>query len=199
MMWLRGGLHKEVTVLPIQLPAISRWQTFLKNKNWPFLKLILPSQVPQQWGLYPILPHPPDFLLSLVQRRLPFAFAKQRGALLWTLHSSSQLNFCPEIEKQRNTSLVPCPGALRWWLLFQVLPCNDRPCPIDCRWDHWSPWSPCTGTPDTLNHERTLSKNHAAQADLARGAQGKGWKGKAGLAVKAGQLYFGNISSFSDR
>ena len=27
----------------------------------------------------------------------------------------------------------------------QVLPCNDRPCPVDCRWDHWSPWSPCTG------------------------------------------------------
>ena len=29
----------------------------------------------------------------------------------------------------------------------QVLPCNDRPCPVDCRWDHWSPWSPCTGRP----------------------------------------------------
>ena len=51
-MWLRGGLLKEVTALPIQLPAISRWQSFLKNKNGLF-KLILPRQ-----QLYPILPTP---------------------------------------------------------------------------------------------------------------------------------------------
>ena len=36
--------------------------------------------------------------------------------------------------------------------LEQVLPCNDRPCPVDCRWDHWSPWSPCTGiSVDNMN------------------------------------------------
>ena len=34
----------------------------------------------------------------------------------------------------------------------QVLPCNDRPCPVDCRWDHWSPWSPCTGKSVLILH-----------------------------------------------
>lgn len=41
---------------------------------------------------------------------------------------------------------VLCPPGLPLLLTsIQVLPCNDRPCPVDCRWDHWSLWSPCTG------------------------------------------------------
>jgi len=42
--------------------------------------------------------------------------------------------------------LLPNPGGASCQSsALQVLPCNDRPCPVDCRWDHWSPWSPCTG------------------------------------------------------
>ena len=27
---------------------------------------------------------------------------------------------------------------------LQVHPCNDKPCPIDCHWGSWSPWTQCT-------------------------------------------------------
>ena len=188
MTWLRGGLHKEVTALPIQLPAISRWQTFLRNKktnllSWSCLGNFLNSEACT-------LSYPPPRLPAqhrATKASVCFCQTERRYLANPPLFKSVEL--LPWKRSKEKTSLIPCPGALRWWLLFQVLPCNDRPCPIDCRWDHWSPWSPCTGTPETLNHERTLSKNHAAQADLAKEAQGKGWKGKVGLAVKAGQFF----------
>ena len=28
-------------------------------------------------------------------------------------------------------------------LVLQVLPCNERNCPVDCSWDHWTAWSQC--------------------------------------------------------
>ena len=27
--------------------------------------------------------------------------------------------------------------------VLQVLPCNEQECPVDCAWDHWSPWAQC--------------------------------------------------------
>ena len=28
-------------------------------------------------------------------------------------------------------------------LVLQVLPCNERTCPVDCTWDQWTAWSQC--------------------------------------------------------
>jgi len=45
---------------------------------------------------------------------------------------------------------------------LQVLPCNDRPCPVDCRWDHWSPWSPCTGRPGKRSTGKRVKRQSGA-------------------------------------
>ena len=29
---------------------------------------------------------------------------------------------------------------------LQVHPCNEKPCPVDCHWGVWTPWSVCTKT-----------------------------------------------------
>jgi hypothetical protein len=40
--------------------------------------------------------------------------------------------------------LLPNPDALNCYgAALQVFPCNDGPCPSDCLWGPWTPWSSC--------------------------------------------------------
>ena len=44
--------------------------------------------------------------------------------------------------------LLPNPEALTCYgAALQVFPCNLGPCPVDCAWSVWSPWSACTPAP----------------------------------------------------
>jgi len=45
--------------------------------------------------------------------------------------------------------------------LYDTLPCNDVPCPSDCKWQEWSAWSTCSATCLGGTHTRSRNKTEA--------------------------------------
>ena len=59
--------------------------------------------------------------------------------------------------------LLPNPDALTCYgAALQVFPCNHGPCPHDCTWGIWSPWSACTPAPTRARHRVKRDKGPGA-------------------------------------
>ncbi len=71
--------------------------------------------------------------------------------------------------RNTNTCIIPIHVWYRRWCCFQVHPCNEKPCPINCHWGSWTPWTVCHRSGHVTTTRRRRRRDATADADVAGG------------------------------